>query len=174
MGFFSNIAASMMTSFSEHNRKSLEARKLGEMDESCAGRVFSNGAYGLAYGALFGTFYTAWQQGGSRTPMKFSTAIVRVRNIGAYTSIPMILFAVTDCTAATFRGKEDAFNSALGGAVAGAFLGTMTGSIKTTMAASGSFALAMLAFDLAGAGFSDRSENDLYRINTFENDPHKH
>lgn len=130
-----------------------EARELGDYD-TIFFRTGTALASGLVAGSIWGSVVAAWQdvpavERNIALPALKKTARM-MGNYGLTYSAVAGVFAFTDATSETIRGKKDLWNGVVGGLAAGSVLGLRARNLRVGLAASAALATVSAIVDASG------------------------
>eukprot|EP00250_Pteridium_aquilinum_P011681 c20237_g1_i3 orf=213-683(+) len=109
---------------------------------------------GLVAGSVWGSVVAAWQdvpavERNIALPALKKTLRI-MGNYGATYGAVAGVFALTDASVETLRGKKDMWNGVIGGLAAGTVLGLRAKSLRVGLAASGALAAVSAIVDVSG------------------------
>ncbi|RMX40092.1 NADH dehydrogenase [ubiquinone] 1 alpha subcomplex subunit 11 [Pocillopora verrucosa] len=120
---------------------------MDELDgHNCVSRAISFGARGAFVGGIYGAAWSALRIPDPHPTPLILQSFILMKNNSILVGGAASLFALTTCTAASMREKDDHFNWALGGAASGVLIGFSKSSwglgcgLATAFAAAGALA----------------------------------
>lgn len=133
----------------------MDPRELRELEhDSIFFRTGTALVTGLVAGSIWGSVVAAWQdvpavERNVALPALKKTLRI-MGNYGATYGAVAGVFALTDASVETLRGKKDMWNGVIGGLAAGTVLGFRARSLKIGLAASASLAAVSAIVDASG------------------------
>lgn len=133
----------------------MDPRELRELEhDSIFFRTGTALVTGLVAGSIWGSVVAAWQdvpavERNVALPALKKTLRI-MGNYGATYGAVAGVFALTDASVETLRGKKDMWNGVIGGLAAGTVLGLRARSLKIGLAASASLAAVSAIVDASG------------------------
>mmetsp|Transcript_2393 Transcript_2393/g.2593 ORF Transcript_2393/g.2593 Transcript_2393/m.2593 type:complete len:190 (-) Transcript_2393:174-743(-) len=130
-----------------------------KVEGSCISKTLNAAMTGAAAGTIHGAVTLAWFPDPITSEKRFGGVLGKSdgRQVLRALARPSFLmatagatFAVIECSAETLRGKDDSWNSMIGGMAAGAFIGSMTKRADIMTSTAFAMGLFMLAVDYTG------------------------
>eukprot|EP00123_Amoebidium_parasiticum_P009568 comp19560_c0_seq1/m.22953 comp19560_c0_seq1/g.22953 ORF comp19560_c0_seq1/g.22953 comp19560_c0_seq1/m.22953 type:complete len:150 (-) comp19560_c0_seq1:187-636(-) len=124
--------------------------------DDCGSKVMSATYLSGTAGALFGCVQAAWEDKPmvkDQTVPMLKFAYRRIAGATVFFALAGGVFAAAACAAEGYRHKKDAWNTAIGGAAAGALVGVRSGNLGTGLLAASTFALVCGVVDWRSASF---------------------